>query len=99
MAQARVRTRASGRHRGWPRHPRQNGFEGRYDHGARGPVTSLAASLSDEAAGGQILLGQRTFAALEGQVEAKSVGELQIKGFSRPCGVPKLRSAGKPAHS
>jgi len=53
-------------------------------YGALGPVTSLAARPSDEAAGGQILLSQRTFAALEGPVEARLVGELEIKGFSRP---------------
>ena len=47
------------------------GFEGRYDYGALGPVTSLAARLSDEAAGGQILLSQRTFAALEGANRGK----------------------------
>jgi adenylate cyclase len=60
------------------------GFEGRYDYGALGSVTNLAARLSDEAAGGQILLSQRAYAALEGRVEAKPVAELQMKGFSRP---------------
>jgi class 3 adenylate cyclase len=60
------------------------GFEGRYDYGALGSVTNLAARLSDEAAAGQILLGQRAYAALEERVEAKLVGQLQMKGFSRP---------------
>jgi len=73
------------------------GFEGRYDYGALGPVTSLAARLSDEAAGGQILLSERIFAALEGQVEAKSVGELQIKGFSRPITGYELLGLATPA--
>jgi adenylate cyclase len=40
------------------------GFEGRFDYGALGIVTSLAARLSDEAAAGQILLSQRAYAAL-----------------------------------
>jgi class 3 adenylate cyclase len=60
------------------------GFEGRYDYGALGVVTSLAARLSDEAAAGQILLSQRAYAALEGQVEAQPVARLEIKGFARP---------------
>src|SRR5262245_35525685 len=33
------------------------GFEGRYDYGALGPVTSLASRLSMRASGGQILIG------------------------------------------
>ncbi|CAN5332720.1 hypothetical protein BH18ACT12_BH18ACT12_04240 [soil metagenome] len=59
------------------------GFEGRYDYGALGSVTNLAARLSDEAAPGQILLSSRAYAALEGQVEANPVAELQMKGFGR----------------
>jgi class 3 adenylate cyclase len=60
------------------------GFEGRYDYGALGAVTSLAARLSDQAAAGQILLSQRAYAALEGKVEARPVAELDVKGFARP---------------
>lgn len=60
------------------------GFEGRYDYGALGIVTSLAARLSDEAAGGQILLSQRAYAALEGRIDARPVASLEIKGFARP---------------
>lgn len=59
------------------------GFEGRYDYGVLGSVTNLAARLSDEAASGQILVSQRAYAALEGQFEARPVGELQLKGFGR----------------
>jgi class 3 adenylate cyclase len=60
------------------------GFEGRYDYGALGVVTSLAARLSDEATGGQILLSQRAYAALEGRIEARPVARLELKGFARP---------------
>jgi adenylate cyclase len=59
------------------------GFEGRYDYGALGSVTNLAARLSDQAGAGQILLSQRAYAALEGSVEAKPVAELHLKGFAR----------------
>jgi class 3 adenylate cyclase len=60
------------------------GFEGRYDYGALGIVTSLAARLSDEAAGAQILLSQRAHAALEGRIEARPVAPVELKGFARP---------------
>ena len=60
------------------------GFEGRYDYGALGSVTSLAARLSDEASAGQILLSQRAHATLEGRVDALPVADLQVKGFPQP---------------
>ena len=59
------------------------GFEGRYDYGALGSVTNLAARLSDAATSGQILLSQRAHAALEDRVEATPVGGLDVKGFAR----------------
>ena len=60
------------------------GFDGRFDYGAIGNAVILASRLSSEAMGGQILLSQRAFAAVEDIVEADSVGELALKGFSRP---------------
>jgi adenylate cyclase len=60
------------------------GFDGRFDYGAIGNAVILASRLSSEAKGGQILLSQRAFAAVEEMVEAESVGELALKGFSRP---------------
>jgi len=60
------------------------GFEGRYDYGALRPVSNLASRLSTEAAAGQILIGQRIFAAVEEQVETAPAGELELKGFARP---------------
>jgi class 3 adenylate cyclase len=59
------------------------GFEGRYDYGALGSVTSLAFRLSTRATGGQILIGQRVFAAGDDSLDASPVGELQLKGFGR----------------
>jgi adenylate cyclase len=66
------------------------GFEGRYDYGALGTVTNVAARLSDEAAPGQILLSQRAHAALEGRIEAKRFGQLELKGLTRPVEVYEL---------
>jgi class 3 adenylate cyclase len=60
------------------------GFEGRHDYGAIGNVTILASRLSSQAEAGQILLGPRINAILGGSVELESVGELQLKGLSRP---------------
>jgi adenylate cyclase len=60
------------------------GFEGRYDYGAIGNVVILAARLSDSAGPGEILLTQRTHAAVEDRVVTGPVEELQLKGFSRP---------------
>ncbi len=59
------------------------GFEGRYDYGALGPVTNLASRLSTSATDGQILIGQRVFAAVEEAVDSTPVGELELKGFRR----------------
>ncbi len=67
------------------------GFEGRYDYGVLGPVTNLASRLSTRASAGQILIGQRAFAAVEEAVEAASVGELELKGFGRPIAAYEVR--------
>jgi adenylate cyclase len=60
------------------------GFEGRWDYGAIGTVTNLAARLCGEAQPGQILVSRRLYSTLEDLVEAAPVGELALKGFSRP---------------
>ena len=60
------------------------GFEGRYDYGAVGNVVILAQRLSAEAKAGQILMSQRVHAAVEADAETTAVGELVLKGFTRP---------------
>src|SRR5262245_23392417 len=59
------------------------GFEGRYDYGVVGPVTNLASRLSTHAEAGQILIGQRVFAAVAETAETAPVGELDLEGFGR----------------
>jgi adenylate cyclase len=59
------------------------GFEGRWDYGAIGTVTNLAARLCGEAKPGQILVSRRLLATVEDLVEAEAVGELSLKGFHR----------------
>ena len=61
------------------------GFEGRSDYTAIGSVTNLAARLCAEAQGRQILISQRVYAAIEEIVVVDSVGELELRGFSRPA--------------
>jgi adenylate cyclase len=60
------------------------GFEGRYDYGAIGNVVILASRLSGHAKANQILVSQRAASMVEEHVELEPVGELQIKGLSRP---------------
>jgi adenylate cyclase len=67
------------------------GFEGRYDYGALGPVTSLASRLSTHAEGGQILVGPRVFAATEHALDAAPVGELALQGFARAIPAYEVR--------
>jgi adenylate cyclase len=60
------------------------GFEGRYDYGAIGNVVILASRLSGQAGPDQILLSQRAHAMVEGMVDVEAIGELTLKGISRP---------------
>jgi adenylate cyclase len=68
------------------------GFEGRWDYGAIGTVTNLAARLCNEAKPGQILISQRVVGSLEDQIEVEPVGELQLKGLLKP--VPSFNLLG-----
>jgi len=60
------------------------GFEGRWDYGAIGTVTNLAARLCGEAKGGQVLVTSRVAAALEDLIECEEVGALPLKGLLKP---------------
>jgi len=68
------------------------GFEGRWDYGAIGTVTNLAARLCGEAKGGQILVSSRVASVLEEMIELEEVGRLTLKGFLRP--VPTFNAVG-----
>jgi len=60
------------------------GFEGRSDYAAIGSVTNLAARLCSEAQAGQILITRRVMSATENVVAAERVGDVALRGFSRP---------------
>ena len=68
------------------------GFEGRWDYGAIGTVTNLAARLCAEARPGQILIPRRLLATVEELVETEDVGPLVLKGLLKP--VPTLNVLG-----
>jgi class 3 adenylate cyclase len=60
------------------------GFEGRWDYGAIGTVTNLAARLCGEAKADQILVSRRVAGEVEDLIEAEEVGPLALKGFAKP---------------
>jgi class 3 adenylate cyclase len=60
------------------------GFEGRWDYGAIGTVTNLAARLCGEAKGDQILVSLRVAGEVEDLIETEEVGPLALKGFHKP---------------
>jgi adenylate cyclase len=68
------------------------GIEERWDDGAIGTVTNLAARLCGEAKGGQVLVTSRVAAALEEVIECEEVGVLSLKGLLKP--VPTFRVLG-----
>ncbi|HEU4367286.1 MAG TPA: response regulator [Methylomirabilota bacterium] len=71
------------------------GFEGRWDYGAIGTVTNLAARLCAEAKGGQILVSSRVVGATEELIDTEEMGALALRGLLRPVpafNVARLRS-------
>lgn len=62
----------------------QIGFAERMDYTAIGTVTNLAARLCGEAKNGQILVGPRVAAAVEGAASLEEIGNLSLKGLSQP---------------
>ena len=68
------------------------GFEGRWDYGAIGTVTNLAARLCGEAKPGQILVSSRVAGGVEDLIEAEEIGALTLKGLARP--VPAVNVVG-----
>ena len=67
------------------------GFEGRFDYAAIGSVTNLAARLCAEAAPWEVYVTQRIQAAMGGRAVTDPVGDLTLRGFSRPVSVFSVR--------
>jgi class 3 adenylate cyclase len=69
------------------------GYEGRYDYGAIGNVVILASRLSSQAGANQILLSQRAAGMVEDDIDVEPIGELEIKGLSRPVSASNVVAA------
>ncbi|MBI4013250.1 MAG: adenylate/guanylate cyclase domain-containing protein, partial [Candidatus Rokubacteria bacterium] len=68
------------------------GFEGRWDYGAIGTVTNLAARLCSEAKAGQILVSSRVAGTVEDLIDLEEMETLTLKGFLKP--VPTFNVVG-----
>jgi adenylate cyclase len=68
------------------------GFEGRYDYTAIGTAINVAARLCAEAKAGQILITQRVAGAIDSFAELQALGEITLKGLSRPVAVLNVLS-------
>ena len=77
----------------------QIGFEGRFDYTAMGTVINLAARLCAEAEDGQILVTRRIATAVDRLAEFEPVGDLALKGLSRPVAALNVRSLAETADS
>jgi class 3 adenylate cyclase len=62
----------------------------RWTFTASGPVTIVAARLSDYAQGGQILIGEETVRSLENDFALKHLGKVQLKNFKEPFEVSQV---------
>jgi adenylate cyclase len=60
------------------------GYEGRSQYSVTGRVANLASRLCDEAKNGQILVDINVHSAVEMRADTEFMGELALKGFSRP---------------
>ena len=63
------------------------GFEDRIDYTAIGAVINLAARLCAQAGHGQVLTSGRMVAAVDGLAKLEPLGELMLRGMSRPVPV------------
>jgi adenylate cyclase len=73
------------------------GFDGRWDYGAIGTVTNLAARLCGEAASNQILISRPVHAQLESLLDVEPPQALTLKGFQRPIDCFSVRGMKAPA--
>jgi class 3 adenylate cyclase len=60
------------------------GFEGRFDYAAIGTVCNLSARLCAAAGPWQVLVSPRVHTAVHSLASTRPVGELELKGLSRP---------------
>ncbi len=66
------------------------GFEGRTEYTAIGTVVNLSARMCAIAEGGQILVTNKVFLAVDERVESNPLGDHEFKGLSRPVPVHEI---------
>lgn len=66
------------------------GFPGRFDYAAIGSVTNLAARLCGSAGDWEVRVSDRVLASLDDRAESELVGDLRLRGFSRPVRVHNI---------
>jgi class 3 adenylate cyclase len=75
------------------------GFEGRQEYTPVGTVANVASRLCDAAAGGQVLMDQRTYARVSSEFSSQPLPPIEVKGFDRPVSVVAITGAQTPAAS
>jgi class 3 adenylate cyclase/CheY-like chemotaxis protein len=73
------------------------GFEGRLDYAAIGTVTNVAARLCAKARDCEIFVTQRIAAEVENIASTLLIGEIPLKGLSRPVAVYNIEGLKAPA--
>jgi adenylate cyclase len=73
----------------------QIGFSERSGYTAIGTVCNLAARLCAEAKAGQILVSSRVAGAVEAIAKLEDLGNLEVKGLSRPVAAFNVKEAGE----
>lgn len=69
------------------------GFEERIDYAAIGSVTNLAARLCAQADSGEILISQRVHSRIANEFDSDPMGEIHLRGFSKPVVIRRLLQA------
>jgi len=64
----------------------------RKDYTAIGDTVNTAARLESSSARSQVLISDDVYKALEGRIEAESIGEVKLKGKSEPMEIYKLNA-------
>jgi class 3 adenylate cyclase len=67
------------------------GPEGRLDYAVVGSVVNLASRLCDHAQPGQVLISARTRTSVDDLFDIEPLGELTLKGFSKPVAAFSVR--------
>jgi adenylate cyclase len=74
------------------------GSETRTKYGIVGAVVNIASRIESNTVGGQVLLGEATYAAVKAQVTAQPPMTVMMKGLKRPLVCYPVTAIGSPYH-